>query len=266
MPFAMKQQSMLRLSHWAKSHRTASIAIISVAKIIIGAVAFDFGIWSALEGLSLPSQTKWLLWAVSAICVIAYPARRWRPRIGRAAFYRWQKTMDGALVALGFAILFFIGNLTPAWLANAGCGAPPLGNVPVSLSALKSPAPEYRKEIGQGGKWRQWALKKAQKAAERAVNRMTRVSNGDNIAVKVLLTLLLLMGLMVLFSLTLALSCNLSCSGQEALAVLVALLGTVGTIILLIVGLKAIWGGKADKELDSRHKRQVRPPTKQRSD
>ena len=269
----MKKQFALRLSFWAKSHRPAAIALIVVSKIAIGAIGFVFGLSTALEGAVLPVEFKWLLAAVAAASIFAYPAKRLKKSLGRAVFYRRQKIMDGVLVALGFAILFFVGNLAPTWVAQPGVVAATSAKMSVAMSVVEKSVEENQKELVQkpveknkketlrGGKIKRWIASKVKAMAERAIAKFARANEDGGIAGKLFLSLLLIVAATFLLALVASLSCNLSCSGQEGLAILVGVLGVTGIIIGSVLGFSAIWQKKESKDLDRRHQK-PREPTK----
>jgi hypothetical protein len=129
----MKKHLPLRLSFWANQHRLAAICSHVVLRILLSILAFGTGIWAALEGLVLPDATKWLLTVLFVVGIVAYPARHLKRRLGVVAFFRRQKIMDGALAVLSAALLFFAGNLSPAWVALP---AAPLTSVYISDQTL----------------------------------------------------------------------------------------------------------------------------------
>ncbi|GAB4492165.1 MAG: hypothetical protein OHK0019_13520 [Saprospiraceae bacterium] len=266
----MKQHLTLRLSLWAKNHRPAAIAIIAAAKIALGALGFYLGIWVALEGVLIPLETKWLLAAVAAGLIGAYPARHLKKRLGRAAFYRRQKRVDFGLALLGFVLWFFAGNLTPSWVNAPQQTRPERDKIPSVFSSLGknnaanaaefSAKPVVKKS--KTGLFKRLLLSKAKARAEKIITRLIRISENADDGTEVLLSILLVLAALAMAYLIAAFSCALSCNGQESAAVLVAVLGCVGITLGLIFGFRAIWhGGMAT---DQRHERKKRPATKKK--
>jgi len=250
----MKNNTTLRLSFWAKSHRPAAIAIIVFSKITIGIIGLSLGAWAAIEGLILPLETKWLLAAVAASSIMAYPTKSLKKRLGRVIFYRRQKTMDGVVAMFGLAFWLFVGNLTPAWVANSNLVATNPTSVPVALSCAERPLPEARREIAHSGKLQRWMEKKAKAKIERAITKMKGRAEEDT-AGKILLTVVLFLIATALWLLVLYLSCNLSCSGQETAATLVILFGGGAITIGAIYAIKAVWESNGSSDLDDRHRK-----------
>jgi hypothetical protein len=264
----MKESVNHRLSLWASRHRAAAIGCIVVAKIAIGIIGFNLGLWSAIEGLALSADLKWLLAAVSACIIFAYPARRLRQRIGGATFYRRQKIADGMLATLGFVIFFWLGNLAPGAVMQPSVQQAPIRVLWSSLqredaASLPEIAPEKQnsvKKTGRAGKLKQWFAAKIKKRIERKMERFARFAKDTGTPEKVLLTLLLLLLAFLALYLVAVLSCNLSCNGQEGLAVLVAVVGVAGIVIGLIYGFGSLWRKNDDADIE-RRQREGRKPT-----
>lgn len=257
--FPMKNHTALRLSFWAKHNRPLAIAIIVFGKITVGTLGFYLGLGAALEGWTLPLAIKWPLATVAALALLTYPAKSLKKCLGRVAFYRRQKAVDGTLVALGFVILFFAGNLAPAWVASPAIVTQVSTPVPVALSSLEIPRPKVRKELLRSGKFSHWAMAKLKARVERAVVKAKRVVGGDDVAIKILLTFLSLAVALTLGYLVLALACNLSCGGHETLATIVLVFGWATIILGLVLAVRAIWWPRGGREADDRHRRK-RPP------
>lgn len=250
----MKKNTTLRLSFWAKSHRVTAITLIVISKITVGIIGLFLGTWAAVEGYILPLETKWLLGTVAAASILLYPAKRLKKHLGRATFYRRQKTMDGVLATLGFAILFFVGNLTPAWVASPNVVTNIPANVTTALSCLEKHVSEVRKGVVHSGKLQRWIAAKAKTKIERVISKMKGTADGSDAAVKIVISILLVIAALLLAYVVYALSCSLACSGQEAAAALVGIFGSVAIIIGLIFAIKAVWGNNKSSELDERHR------------
>ncbi len=254
----MKKYTTLRLSFWAKSHRPFAIALIVFSKIGLGLIGFGLGIWAAVQGLVFPAEMKWLLAIVAAASILAYPAKRLRNRLGRALFYRRQKTMDGVVAAFGLAFWLLVGNITPAWVASPNSMVTNPTSVPVALSSTERPLPEARREIVHRGKLQRWMEKKARAKIERVINKM-KGSGEDDTAGKILLTVVLIFIAGALWLLVLGLSCNLSCSGQETAATLLILFGGGAITIGAIFAIKAVWESNGSNKVDDRHRKKKAP-------
>lgn len=260
----MKRSVFLRLSFRAKTHRRAAIAALIVAKIALGVLGFNFGLWVALEGWQLPAGTSWLLAAFALAALLVYPARLLKKRLSRAVYYRRQKTLDGMLAALGFVFWFFAGNLSPVWTAAPVAGTPAVPTNPVTWSSLEKPLPEYRKEVIRGGKWKRWLATKAQARIARKIDWYKRTSRNIDDGGKVALTILVILLALLLAYLVAALSCSIACSGMEGLAILVAIAGAIGIVVGAFLAIRGIWYSREDRETDQRRQNK-RAPTKSKT-
>lgn len=257
------------MSFWASRNRPVAIVLLIAGKCFVGAVGLLLGAWAVLEGFVLPDETRWGLFAITLFAIAAYPAKYMKYRLGRAGYYRRQKMSDGLLVGLGFAALFFAGNQAPAWVTRPYAAASPIiatqmaslkTNTELAIPEASAEVSKNLKERSTAGKFKKWLISKAKKRAERALNRLARQTNGMDIVGKVLLSLLLLVGAFLIGYGVAIVACTIACSGQEALAVLVAAVGGAGIIIGLIFAFKAIWFEKKNDKVDTRHQKK-RPPT-----
>ena len=265
----MKNSFAMRCSFWASRNRPLAIAFIIFGKVYIGTTGLLLGAWAALDGFVLPGESIWALVAIALFAFAAYPAKRLKCRLGGAGFYRRQKSVDGLLAGLGLAVMFFAGNHAPGWVARPYVAADPI--ISTQVASLKTDKeltmPETSAEVSKNlkerrtaGKFKKWLVSKAKKRAERALNKLARQTDGMDIVGKVLLSLLLLVGAFLVAYGVAILACSIACSGQEAMAALVAAVGGTGIIVGLIFAFKAIWYDKENDKIDTRHQKK-RPPT-----
>lgn len=263
----MKKITSIRVSFWASRNRPLAIAIIVVCQFFIGVTGLLLGAWAALEGFVLPETTKWVLVTMSLLAFGAYPARYLKSRLGRAGYYRRQKRLDAWLAGLGWAIVFFAGNQTPGWVNRPEYSGMLSRITPIEWASLKTggagePKLESAGHIqhSKSGKFKKWLVSKAKRRMERVLNRLARTADGLNVVAKALISIMLLLvafaaGYGVVF-----LACNVACSGQLEMAMLVAAVGSIGVVAGLIIGLKFIWSNNKNDKTDTRHQKK-RPPT-----
>lgn len=265
----MKTSLSFRISFWASRHRALAIVCIVLAKVTVGIVGFNLGIWAAMEGLALSSQWKWPLAAIAGACLWAYPARRLKSRLGKMAFFRRQKSIDGALATLGLVFFFWLGNLVPYSNLHQQSQPTPVQSLMASMqregianqAVEDSAKPIKAQKKTRVGKLKQWFAAKIKKRIERKMERFARLAGNTDTPEKILLTFLLLLLAFIAVYLVALLSCNLACNGQETLAIFVATVGGVGIIIGLIYGFGAIWRNKHDAADIERRKQENRKPT-----
>jgi len=240
----MKNSTTMRLSYWAKSHRVSAILVIAISKIVIGSIALFLGISANFEGLTMESKIGGLVFGIiAAVCIVAYPTKRLKKKLGFTSFYQYRKVMDGFLVAFGFAFCFFVGNLLPNWVAQPTTLTAMSPRVPTALSIVGQPkTTQQAPSMERGGMFHKWLIKKAKSKIKRAMEKIARLEgNTMEVPMKIFLTLVFLALIIGLGYLTLSLGCNLSCSGQETLGAIVGIGGTVLVVTLGILAIIKIW-------------------------
>ncbi len=237
----MHQSLHYQLSLWAKNHRIMAITAIIIAKLGLACIGFSLGLIAWFEGISLPHHgVEWLLFTVAVGCIVAYPNRRFKNRWNFHAFYRRQKTIDGILVALGFATFFFLGNVTPSWTTQPASAPVAVLSIQTAVSSLEKPVSERRQVVVKGGKIRQWLFQKATTKLRKVVARFDRFTK-ENRAISIILAIITCLCIATVLGWgVLVLSCHFSCSGQEALAWVVLILGAIGIISLAILIFRTI--------------------------
>ena len=231
-----------------------AITAIIIAKLGLACIGFSLGLIAWFEGISLPHHgVEWLLFTVAVGCIVAYPNRRFKNRWNFHAFYRRQKTIDGILVALGFATFFFLGNATPSWTTQPASTPVSVLNIQTAISSLEKPVSERRQAVVKGGKIRQWLFQKATTKLRKVVARFDRFTE-ENAGLRFMLALIISLGITIgLGFLVLKISCNLYCSGQEALALVVLILGFAAIFGLLVLIFREFgFGFKRKKKAMSR--------------
>lgn len=246
----MKNSTTIRLSYWAKSHPASAILMITVSKIVIGSIALFLGISANFEGLTMDSKIGgYVFGIIAAVCIMAYPPKRLKKKLGFASFYQYQKRMDACLVAFGFAFFFFVGNLMPNWVAQPAISVTSSIRVPTVLSIVGQPKPAQQAPATErGGIFHKWLIKKAKFKIKRVIEKIEQLEGDDlEVPIKIFLTLLFLALIFGLGYLALAFGCNLSCSGQETLGAIVMIGGPLLVLFLGILAIREIWKKKKKK-------------------
>lgn len=251
---------MKHLSYWAKHHPLAARAIIVTAHTIAAIFAFKTGLW-----LYARYDVAWPVWLFPVLLLLtvwvksAYPTQP--PAETTAAdqhYWRSRRVLVGMTLCAWLFVLL-AGNRTAQWseqpLENS------LSGTPDSATSTTERGPAAYGQVPflmtDGGKsmhikttfkWlkikkKTWVEKKVQRIRQRSAH---AGREGLDVAVQVLLTLLLIAVSMVLVTLVAALSCELSCSGQEGLALVVLLVGGGLIIWGLVAGMIAIWKKRGD--------------------
>ncbi len=229
---------MKQLSYWGKQNPWPARIIIGIGHLILLVSAVYIGLLSASYDWMIKPWQIMSLAVLLILSMIGYPVKGIRKGIFKHT-YRRQKFMDGSLVMCSFLLIAGTSNRYANLPASFPQEMEPLSEFmvhkPSSMETKKFPT---AKDFNR-------ALKKMRKQARKSLRmerkRMQANHNGQSEAGKILLTIIVVVGFVILWGLILSLSCNLSCSGNEGMAWLVFIGGTAGLVLLSILALKAIW-------------------------
>lgn len=252
------RQIMLSGARWAKRNRPVAISLITLAKILIGIIAFNIGVYALICGLNLPTALKWPFAAAGVAALLSYPTPRMKRALDVESYFLKQKRTDFLLAILGVFLWFFVGNQTAQWALQ------PTVNETVTTVSI---TPANGSLIGNVKGWAtperarglaKFAQKKFKQHIIRKIEAWGNRSEGAEIAIQILLTLLSVLLLFTLAVLVAALACSISCSGNDTAAALVLILGWTGLVIGFVFAMKGIWWDRRRRGqssgIDDRHK------------
>jgi hypothetical protein len=193
------------------------------------------------------------VFASAYICgAILYPLKENRRSDKKpSSFYLKQKSCDLLLAASTFCMIVYIGNNPESLFQQySSLNATAVVTKPATLKDSSSKnyksISDFNKsmedENGNMLKWKE--RRKLLKQQVKEIKKANDPSKGEKVLL-VILSILVALGLLYLIA---ALSCSIACSGSEAIALLVAIGGTVGVIFLLIFVIRAIYGKKRKKK------------------
>lgn len=231
---------MRNLSIWAKSNPAKARVIIGLAHIFGGVNAIILGIILYVTEFGYSS---WLMVTLANLFFVAfffYPRKSSIKGLFKYSYFR-QKLHDFTLVVSGIlAFALMINNFL-----SLNSSAVPFENSEVKLIVHKAEShPEantkkgFKSELRAKAKQLRKNIKKELKELKKAWKNQKR--NGNPGLVKALLIMLTIGVAVSLGMLVAALACNLSCSGYEALALIVLILGWGGIVWLGIIAIKNI--------------------------
>lgn len=250
----MKRTFQYRLSCWAKKHQNLAISAIILAKVCIAVIGFVLGVWAWTNDAVLQYDlTLYSLAAVSIAVVLAYPRRPGRC-VQSAAGYRRQKRVDAALVAIGFAAFFSLGNLGANWSAQPPGQSAPCSGVPTLASSLEKKVEKRNMLAAKNTGLKHFFRQKAKSGITRLVKGLIERKSKGSATGDFLLELLSVAIVLLLGFLVVALSCQLACTGQEAVGAIVLIFGVIGVIGL--AGLLA----RAGRKRRQKRKQNLSPP------
>ncbi len=262
-----KNDAMLKLSFWAKKHPVQSWAIIAFGRAILGALALSWGFVLAAEGHYF---AKGVFGASALLYLIGYGAypdkKEGRHRLDN---FTRRKCCDALLVASSFLAWGGVGNFLPAWSLSPTNRALPTepAQIPVLQSAMSNPFEAWPMEK-QSAKphvlkaksgtffqkikaWKQTKLKNAKASIRKNIALIRHAAKELEAGKIALLVLASLAIFAVLGYLTAAISCSLSCNGQEGAATTVLVFGCVAIAgIIALVWTSAVKNDRRKKQAE----------------
>ena len=241
---------MKHLSYWAKHHPRQARAIIVAAHTIVATAAFKGGLW-----LYARHDVAWPIWLFPLLLLLtfwvksAYPTKPLTETeiASDHRYWRSRRVLLG-MTLCAWLLMLLAGNRTAQWSEQPASAASVTERSPTAYGQM----PFLMTDGGQvmhakaAFKWLK-AKKKTyfEKKVRHIRQRAAAGGSGEMDAVgQVLLTLLTLVVALFLAYLIAGLACNLSCSGQEGLAIIVALVGGGLLIWGVIAALIGIWEKK----------------------
>lgn len=241
---------MKKISYWAKDHKQEARIAIVICYIFLNFLAIVSGYLLQQSGVLLLPVFLTCCFVIFIMAVILYPSKyRKRKSLSASAFYNLQKICDSVLVSCTFCMVFYLSNRPE----NLFRFYPQVNGFMINNNS-KDHAGEPYKSIsdfssslkdkdGNSLKWKE--RKKLLKEQVRSIKKDKELSQSSK-TLLIVLSVIVAMGLIFLVA---AWSCNLSCSGYDAAAVLVGIGGTALIIFLLILTIRAITGKKRKRKM-----------------
>ena len=250
---------MKKLSRWAAINPWKSRIIIATAHILILLLGWYTGVALYKMNIVLPAVLLFLLIAGYLLSASLYPSKKERMLIGIRRFYKRQKFFDFAVAFIAWAMIICIGNNKNIQTGFFNyLNASSIGTVtavykePTAAQILESL--KYRDKSTLTKQEKQILKKEFKYQLKRYVSATIK---GDKAASDgagtIVLACIAAAGLLYLVA---ALSCNLSCNGNDAAAIIVALLGTAGIVLGLVFIIRGVQR-KRQREEEAQQKQGV---------
>lgn len=234
---------MRHLSTWAKGHPIQARLIIIISHFLLGFLAYFIG--NELRDLNITFSAS-VFFSISLIFIVVafvYPHKKDRPVTFNIRYTYWfRKCCDMLVITSSFCLICCLANnaqLTPVYDLHAA------NNLTVPAKTGKPTAEEILSSLQNGRdnksltRTEKRILKKEFKK-QLKVYATAKIKGDKKTAEQALLILLAIIAAVGLLYLVAALACSLSCSGSDAAAIFVALIGTVAVIWLLVYVIKRI--------------------------
>jgi hypothetical protein len=226
--------------------------MIVVSFILLNGLGIMIGILLSDLNISTPASAMLVCCSIYMIGIAAYPSRAEKgKKINAAILYLKQKSCDFILAACSFFMITYVSNHPQVLfqqypVLNASVSATPSLPKDSTIKAFRSIngfSASLKDENGKILKWKE--RKKLLKDQINGIKKSNDISK-DGKAVLIFLSVLVALGLLFLVA---ALSCDLSCSGSDGLALLVGVGGTALIIFLLVLAIRAINGKMKKKKM-----------------
>ena len=230
-----------QLSFWAKKHKWASRFIIVFAFVIMNVLGIMTGV--LFESLNVTFSSLILVSTILVFLLVffKYPSKEERrTAIEKDRSYILQKSCDMLLIVCTFVMFVFFGNqqTSPVNYFVLNASAANTFTHPKDTTKGYKSVDEFKKmmtdENGKTLKWKE--RKKLLKQQIKAIKKDKTMSDGGKVG---LIILCVLLALILAYGVA-ALACSLSCSGAEGAAVVVAILGLAGVVLLTIFLIRGI--------------------------
>lgn len=229
---------MLKISFWAKHHVTAARFYIVCIKIFAAFLAYFVAALLTQIEVFIPAAPAYATGIVLLLTgTILYPV------ILNRRHYIRQKLCD-FIIPLSAVIVFI------TWVNNAGNTTTTTSYAANSNSIVIKPTAQ---QILNSGKTKQLLTRQEKRILKKEFYKQLKVYAGAVLtgdkeksgqAWKIILAIIGLLGLLYVVA---ALSCGIACSGSDAMAILVLVLGVAGVIWGFVAVLKAIKRGPKKK-------------------
>ncbi|HWC55234.1 MAG TPA: hypothetical protein VG676_16735 [Chitinophagaceae bacterium] len=241
---------MKKISYWASAHKWTARIVLTLSFLLLNFLGFETGILLNRSGVTVQSVVVFIFFLIFLTGVIIYPSQKNKKvRSGPFTFYARQKSCDFLLAASTWAMAVCLGNNPDALFmfdlsASSSVSSTysfPADSTNNSYKSIKDFSTSMKDVNGKTLKWKE--RKKLLKEQLKAIKKDNTLSPGT----KTLLTILSILVAVGLLVLIVGLSCNLSCDGSGAAAVLVGIGGIALIVFLLVIVMRAIYGKKIKK-------------------
>ncbi|MCB0703906.1 MAG: hypothetical protein KDC34_01290 [Saprospiraceae bacterium] len=222
-----------RLSQWAKANPAKSWILILCLHAIMAPACFLLGVRLYIHDYILPAGFLSGLFILFTILCLFYPGKLYR-KVLVSGTWRNRKIFDTAILAVSVGVMVFLGNAFPDH-SRAEIKQEVMV-IPIVLKEHLNTRKELRQERKTLRQYKsEWKQEIRDLRKEYRQNRQAGEGNLD-----VLWIILLCLAAIVVWWLLILIGCSISCNGMETLGTVVMIGGTIGVIIGLILGIRAI--------------------------
>ncbi|MFT5725437.1 MAG: hypothetical protein ACI9JN_002562 [Bacteroidia bacterium] len=196
---------------WAKKNKKLARGLLIASRVLLGLLGLQLGAMAADVGQVISTKTVAILSIVLALNILAYPKKKSNVKLFRPSLLR-RKIQDLVFGTIALALLTSFGNISSQKSNSDSVGARITNVVTIDTNVVQnSDKVEVEKQ------------------------------KTEDVILNILLTILGVVLLAGLLYLTAILSCSLSCSGQESMAILVLIMGIGIGVIGFVFLMGKVW-------------------------
>lgn len=231
---------MKAISHWAKRNPSPSILLIILFHFILAFIWLSLGIDLFEQGIILPVWVMNLSIIIFLIGVAFYPVRGLHYWVLRYSYWR-QKMMDLTLLLTSAVMIICYANQSTDLNSINTPQIQEVRALPIALKLKDEVAGTKSIDKAEKKSLRKRIKEHRKKVRQEVRETVKMLKKQRATAGQIGLLLLIIVAAILMLYLLAALSCSLSCSGNEGAATLVMIFG-VGLIILgVVIGIRAIF-------------------------
>ncbi len=225
---------MKNLSIWAKNNRVKALITTIILHVILGYYYFYAGALLFTEKIILPSIMLYISGVLILVAYTFYPIKYVKKGIFKSTFLREKKWQLVGMISTAI-FMIFIGNQSTRLAFSPQNSLQEYSVQQVALDIKKEAKEKKFKKI-KNWKLIRKAKRQLRKRVKSNVRELKKIERGMTDFGKFLAIFFSVLVAIGLGILVLGVSCNLSCSGNEAFAAVVL----IGGFILVIAGLIAV--------------------------
>jgi hypothetical protein len=239
---------MKKISYWAKNHIWQSRLLIILIYILLNVNGIFTGKLLSEVNVIIPEIYFIVCIIFTIVLCIFYPERNAKPVVSSSVFYVRRKLFDFCLGAVTFLMIIYAGNNWKHLFAKSeSAQASNIIHVPKDTAIYNNPLIKNFIAVIKSMDVNKLSQREKLRLIKDQIKTIKHDKDTSNGSKALLITLSIIIALILLYGLA-GLSCSLSCSGSEALAIIVAIGGTFLIIFFLIRIIKRITNSHVKKK------------------
>jgi hypothetical protein len=227
---------MKKYSIWSARNPRAARMIIAFCHIMLIGLSIVFGMVTYFEDIKISNSFSIVMVIAFSLAYLWYPNRKAKEGLYK---YSWRRRIKHDFVmAFSYSCILVAGinqfSFQPVNTPESHYQVRLMSVSPQIASEVIS-----KKESRKDNKMQARSIKAEIKKQLKSMKAEWKANNPNKSFLKIMLILLILGLAILLWSGIASLACSLSCNGQEGLALIVIVVGTLAVVLLMIVAIRA---------------------------